>query len=184
MTKVLEASRRRLAGGASIPILAEAAEAQHWEGLADDEFDRYERKQRFVDHFAVSLTHRQAEVLGVVAEECQDHGHCALSISEIAEEAFVSHGTVYNALRVALELGLIEMREENVIRIIAPERQAVRGRRRGRRAGAMPEVTLEFLGTQMERLLGEFANMRVAITDLSAGQTVLDLPAQRIDDIA
>jgi predicted DNA-binding protein YlxM (UPF0122 family) len=132
MTKVLEASRRRLTGGASIPILAEAAEAQYWEGLADDEFDRYERRQRFVDHFAVSLTHRQAEVLGVVAEECQDHGHCALSISEIADEAFVSHGTVYNALRVALELGLIEMREENVIRIIAPEWQAVLREQEGR----------------------------------------------------
>jgi hypothetical protein len=29
---------------------AEAAEAQYWDALADDEFERYERKQRFIDH--------------------------------------------------------------------------------------------------------------------------------------
>jgi hypothetical protein len=30
--------------------VAEAAEAQYWDALADDEFERYERKQRFIDH--------------------------------------------------------------------------------------------------------------------------------------
>jgi hypothetical protein len=36
--------------------VAEAAEAQYWDALADDEFERYERKQRFIDHFAAVLT--------------------------------------------------------------------------------------------------------------------------------
>jgi hypothetical protein len=42
--------------------VAEAAEAQYWDALADDEFERYERKQRFIDHFAAVLTNRQANV--------------------------------------------------------------------------------------------------------------------------
>jgi hypothetical protein len=36
--------------------VAEAAEAQYWDALADDEFERYERKQRFIDHFAAVLS--------------------------------------------------------------------------------------------------------------------------------
>jgi predicted DNA-binding protein YlxM (UPF0122 family) len=104
--------------------MTEAAQAQYWDALADDEFERYERRQRFIDHFATVLTHRQAEVLGVIAEECADHGHCALSIGAIADEAVVSRWAVHSALRAASTLGLIEM-QENVIRIVSAEWQVV-----------------------------------------------------------
>ena len=104
--------------------VAEAAEAQYWDALADDEFERYERKQRFIDHFAAVLTNRQANVLGAVGEKCWNCGHYALSIDVIADEALVSHRTVHRALHVARALGLIEM-QENVIRIVSPEWQAL-----------------------------------------------------------
>ena len=42
----------------------------------------------------------------------------------IADEALVSHRTVHRALHVARALGLIEM-QENVIRIVSPEWQAL-----------------------------------------------------------
>jgi hypothetical protein len=35
-----------------------AAANPYWNALADDEFDCYERRQRFIDHFAAVLTHR------------------------------------------------------------------------------------------------------------------------------
>jgi hypothetical protein len=109
--------------------------APYWNALVDDEFDRYERRQRFIDHFAAILTHRQAEVLGVVAEECADHGHCALSIDALAYEAVVSRWVVHGALRAARTLCLIEMRE-GVIRIVSPEWQALLREQEGRRGGA------------------------------------------------
>jgi hypothetical protein len=99
--------------------------APHWNALVDDEFDRYERRQRFIDHFAAVLTRRQAEVLGVIADECADRGHCALSIDALAYEAVVSRWTVYDALRAARALGLIEMTQRNIVRIISVEWQAL-----------------------------------------------------------
>ena len=104
--------------------VAEAAEAQYWDALADDEFERYERKQRFIDHFAAVLTNRQANVLGAVGEKCWNCGHYALSIDAIADEALVSHRAVHRALHAARALGLIEM-QENVIRIVSPEWQTL-----------------------------------------------------------
>jgi hypothetical protein len=111
--------------------MIEAATTPYWNALSDDEFERYERRQRFIDHFAAVLTHRQAEVLGVVAEQCADHGQCALSIDALAYEAVVSRWTVYGALRAARERGLIEMRE-GVIRIISAEWQALLREEEGR----------------------------------------------------
>jgi hypothetical protein len=58
-------------------------------------------RQHFIDHFAGILNHRQAAVLGAIAEQCWDRGHCALSIDAIADEALVSRRTIYNALRSA-----------------------------------------------------------------------------------
>jgi DNA-binding transcriptional regulator YhcF (GntR family) len=62
--------------------------------------------------------------LGAVGKECWDHGHCALSIDAIADEALVSHRTVRRALHVARALGLIET-QGNVIHIVSPEWQAL-----------------------------------------------------------
>ena len=52
----------------------------------------------------------------------------------------------------------------------------------------MADVTLEFLGTQLERLLREFAdmraemaNMRTAQSDLADGQTVLTQTMFRVE---
>jgi hypothetical protein len=102
-----------------------AAATPYWNGFSDDEFERYERRQRFIDHFAASLTHRQAEVLGVVAEQCADHGHCALSINALAYEAVVSRWTVHGALRAARQLGIIENQSDSqgaaTVRIVSPE---------------------------------------------------------------
>jgi hypothetical protein len=98
------------------------AEAVYWD--ADDEFERYERRQRFIAHFAAVLTHRHADVLGAIGERCWDHGYCALSIDTLADDALVSRMTMYNALRAAHKLGLIEM-QENVIRIVSPKWQAL-----------------------------------------------------------
>jgi hypothetical protein len=53
---------------------AAAAKAPFWNALLDDEFDRYERRQRFIEHFTGTVTHRRAAVLGVIAEECAKHG--------------------------------------------------------------------------------------------------------------
>jgi hypothetical protein len=100
------------------------AEARYWDALDSEQFERYERRQRFIDHFAAFLTHRPADVLGVIGEECWRHGHCALSIDAIADEASVSHRTVHRALRSARKLGLIEI-QDNVIRIVSPEWQAL-----------------------------------------------------------
>jgi hypothetical protein len=108
-----------------------AAATLFWNALADDEFGRYERRQRFIDHFAAVLTHRQAEVLGVVGEECWDHGHCTLPIDALAYEAVVSRWAVHSALHAARTLRLIEMRE-NVIRIVSPEWQALLREQEGR----------------------------------------------------
>jgi hypothetical protein len=121
---LLEASRRRLAGSASIPIMAEAAEDQYFNALAEEEWASSERKLRFMVHFADILTTLEMDVLCVVGDECRDRGHCALSIDAIAEEALVSNARVYSALRAARRLGLIEI-QENVIRIISPEWQAL-----------------------------------------------------------
>jgi hypothetical protein len=101
-----------------------AAKAQYWNALADDEFDRYERRQRFIDHFTGILNHKQAAVLGAIAEQCWDRGHCALSIDAIANEALVSRRTVYYALRSARDLGLIR-EGGGLIRIVSPEWQAL-----------------------------------------------------------
>jgi hypothetical protein len=121
---LLEASRRRLAGSASMPIMADAAVDQYFNALAEGELARSERKLRFKVHFADVLTTLEMDVLCVVGDECRDHGHCALSIDAIAEKALVSNARVYSALRAARRLGLIEI-QKNVIRIISPEWQAL-----------------------------------------------------------
>jgi hypothetical protein len=121
---LLEASRRRLAGSASMPIMADAAVDQYFNALAEGELARSERKLRFKVHFADVLTTLEMDVLCVVGDGCRDHGHCALSIDAIAEKALVSNARVYSALRAARRLGLIEI-QENVIRIISPEWQAL-----------------------------------------------------------
>jgi CRP-like cAMP-binding protein len=105
-------------------MMLEAAAAQYWDALDSAQFERYERKQSFVAHFAAVLTHRQAEVLGVVADECWYRGCCRLSIAGLAEEASVTRRTVYRALHVARALGLIEV-EEGVVRIVSREWQAM-----------------------------------------------------------
>jgi hypothetical protein len=96
-----------------------AAATLFWNAFSDDEFERYERRQRFIEHFAAVVTRRQAEVLGVVAQECAEHGHCALSIDRLADEAVVSRRAVHGALRAACTLGIVEVRD--VIRITSPE---------------------------------------------------------------
>jgi hypothetical protein len=63
---LLEASRRRLAGSASIPIMAEAAEDQYFNALAEEEWASSERKLRFMVHFADILTTLEMDVLCVV----------------------------------------------------------------------------------------------------------------------
>jgi hypothetical protein len=120
--------------------MIEAAATPYWNAFSDAEFERYERRQRFIDHFAAALTHRQAEVLGVVAEQCADHGQCALSIDALAYEAVVSRWTVHGALRAARQLGLIENQSDSqgaaTVRIVAPEWPALlreEGARRSRR---------------------------------------------------
>ena len=100
-----------------------AAKAQYWNALSDDEFERYERRQRFIDRFTSILNHRQAAVLGVIAEQCWDRGCCALTVGEIADEAGVSVRTVYYALRAVRDLGLIR-EGGGLIRIIGPKWQA------------------------------------------------------------
>jgi hypothetical protein len=82
-------------------MMTKAAAARYWDALSDDDFERYERRQRFIDHFTDVLNHRQAAVLGAIAEQCWDRGCCSLSVDAIADEAFVSRRTVYNALRSA-----------------------------------------------------------------------------------
>jgi hypothetical protein len=121
---LLEASRRRLAGSVSMPIMADAAVDQYFNALAGEELARLERKLCFKVRFADVLTTLEMEVLCVVGDECWDHGHCGLSIDAIAEEALVSNARVYSALRAACRLGLIEI-QENVIRIVSPEWQAL-----------------------------------------------------------
>jgi hypothetical protein len=111
---------------------AAAAKAQFWNALSDDEFDRYERRQRFIAHFTGTVTHRQAAVLGVLAEECAKHGQCTLSVGKLADAAFVTNATVRRALHAARTLGLIEM-PEDVIRIVSPEWQALLQAEKGRR---------------------------------------------------
>jgi hypothetical protein len=98
---LLEASRRRLAGSASMPIMADAAVDEYFNALAEEELARFERKLRFKVHFADVLTTLEMEVLCVVGDDCCDHGHCGLSIDAIAEEALVSNARVYSALRAA-----------------------------------------------------------------------------------
>jgi hypothetical protein len=105
-------------------MMAEAAAAQYWNALDSEQFERYERRQRFIDHFAGILNHRQAAVLGAIAEQCWDRGCCALSIDAIADEAVVSIRTVYYALRSARDLGLIR-EGGGLIRIVSPEWQAL-----------------------------------------------------------
>jgi hypothetical protein len=105
-------------------MMTKAAAARYWDALSDDDFERYERRQRFIDHFTDVLNHRQAAVLGAIAEQCWDRGCCALSIDAIADEAFVSRRTVYNALRSARELGLIR-EGGGLIRIVGPKWQAL-----------------------------------------------------------
>jgi hypothetical protein len=101
-----------------------AVKPQNWDAFSDDEFERCERRQRFIAHFAGTLNHRQAAVLGAIAEQCWDRGHCALSIDSIAEEAVVSRRTVYYALRSARDLGLIR-EGGGLIRIVGPKWQAL-----------------------------------------------------------
>jgi hypothetical protein len=100
------------------------ATAQFWDGLSNDEFERYERRQRFVDRFAGILNHRQAAVLGAIAEHCRDRGCCSLSVGELADEAFVSVRTVYYALRSARDLGLIR-EGGGLIHMVGPTWQAM-----------------------------------------------------------
>jgi hypothetical protein len=121
---LLETSRRHLFGSVSMPIMAEAAEDQYFNALAEEEWVRSERKLRFMVHFADILTTLEMDVLCVVGDECRDRGHCELSIDAIAEEALVTNARVYSALRAARRLGLIEM-QENVIRVVSPEWQAL-----------------------------------------------------------
>jgi|HubBroStandDraft_3_1064219.scaffolds.fasta_scaffold134313_4 hypothetical protein len=110
-----------------------AARAQYWDAFSDDEFERYERRQRFIAHFAGTLNHRQAAVLGAIAEQCWDRGCCSLSVGELADEALVSVRTVYNALRSARELGLIRD-AGGLIRMIGPKWQALLREQEGGRA--------------------------------------------------
>jgi AcrR family transcriptional regulator len=63
-------------------------------------------------------------VLGAIAEQCWDRGHCTLSIDAIADEALVSRRTVYYALRSARDLGLIR-EAGGLIRIVGPKWQAL-----------------------------------------------------------
>jgi hypothetical protein len=101
-----------------------AAATPYWNGLADEEFARFERRQRFVDFFAAVLSDRQAAVLGVVGEECWERGRCALSIDALAQEACVGRGVVHKALGAARRLGIVEVREQ-VIHMISSEWQAL-----------------------------------------------------------
>jgi hypothetical protein len=112
-------------------MMTKAAAARYWNALSDDDFERYERRQRFIDHFAAILNHSQAAVLGAIAEQCWDRGCCALSVGELADEAFVSVRTVYNALRSARELGLLQ-EGGGLIRIVGPKWQALLPEQRGR----------------------------------------------------
>ena len=96
-------------------MMAEAAKAQYWDALDSEQFERYERRQRFIDHFAAVLSDRQAAVLAVVAEQCVDHGHCWLSVGKLADAAFVTNATARRALHTARKLGLIEMQGDNII---------------------------------------------------------------------
>jgi hypothetical protein len=105
-------------------MMAEAAKAQYWDALDSEQFERYERRQRFIDHFAAFVSDRQAAVLAVVAEQCRDHGHCWLSVGKLADAAFVTNATARRALHAARRLGLIEMQGDD-IRIVSPEWQAL-----------------------------------------------------------
>jgi hypothetical protein len=104
--------------------MTEAAKAQYWDATAHDEFERYERRQRFINHFAAVLSDRQATVLAVVAEQCVDHGHCWLPVGKLADAAFVTNATARRALHAARKLGLIEMQGDD-IRIVSAEWQAL-----------------------------------------------------------
>jgi hypothetical protein len=112
-------------------MMAEAAKAQYWDATADDQFARYERRQRLAGHFADILKRRQAEVLGVIAGVCWDRGCCALSVDGLANEALVSRRTVYNALRSAREPGLIR-EGGGLIRMAGPKWQAMLREEEGR----------------------------------------------------
>ena len=61
----------RHSGTGSPALRAEAAEAQYWDALADDEFERYERKQRFIDHFAAVLS-EAGQWIGPIPVACQE----------------------------------------------------------------------------------------------------------------
>jgi hypothetical protein len=123
-TPTVSQNRINLAISVSMPIMVDAAVDQCFNALAEEELARSERKLRFKVHFADVLTTLEMDVLCVVGDECWDHGHCGLSIDAIAEEALVSNARVYSALRAACRLGLIEI-QENVIRIVSPEWQAL-----------------------------------------------------------
>jgi hypothetical protein len=111
---------------------AQVAKAQYWNALDSEQFESYERRQRFIDHFAGEvLNHRQAAVLGAIAEQCWDRGCCSLTVSELADVAFVSVRTVYYALRSARDLGLIR-EGGGLIRIVGPNWQALLQEQRGR----------------------------------------------------
>jgi hypothetical protein len=38
--------------------MTEAAQAQYWDALDSEQFEHYERRQRFIAHFAGILNHR------------------------------------------------------------------------------------------------------------------------------
>jgi hypothetical protein len=121
---LLKATRRRLTGSAPIPVMTEAARDPYFNVLVEEELARSERKLRFRVHFTDLLTTLEMDVLCVVGDECCHHGQCGLSIEGIAQKALVSNARVYSALRAACRLGLIEI-QENVIRIVSPEWQAL-----------------------------------------------------------
>jgi hypothetical protein len=49
--------------------------AQYWDatGRVPDQFERFERRLRIIDHLA-DIIDRQAAVLAVIAEACREHG--------------------------------------------------------------------------------------------------------------
>lgn len=81
-------------------------------------------------HLAANFTPAELAVLMIIREEVRLYGTCSRSIAEIAARAGVGRTTVQNAVRHAVQLGLIIVKERrrrgeknltNVIRIVSQE---------------------------------------------------------------